>query len=67
MITTLISQDGLATLDRHTAAVLWGFSLSTVGLTLITTWINHDGLATLGIGIRQMCFGRSASLWSALH
>ena len=55
------------TRHRHTAAVLWWFSLSTFGFTLITTLINHDGLATLGIGIRQLCFGCSASLRSALH
>jgi hypothetical protein len=101
LITTLISQDGLATLGvgtrqmcfgcsasyfrlyidhdidqsrwrrrirhRHTAAMLWLFSLSTLGFTLITTLINQDGLATLGIGTRQMCFGCSASLRSALH
>jgi hypothetical protein len=29
--------------------------------------ISHDGLATLGIGIRQLSFGRSASLRLALH
>jgi hypothetical protein len=39
------------TRHRHTAAVLWLFSLSTFGFTLITTLINHDGLATLGIGL----------------
>jgi O-antigen/teichoic acid export membrane protein len=52
---------------RHRAAVLWWFSLSTLGFTLITTLINQDGLAALGVGIRQLCFGYSASLRSALH
>jgi hypothetical protein len=55
------------TRHRHMAAVLWWFSLSTLGVTLITTLISHDGLATLGIGTRQLCFGYSASLRSALH
>jgi hypothetical protein len=69
LITTLISQDGLATLGIGTRQMCFGgsASLSTLGFTLITTLINHDGLATLGIGIRQLCFGYSASLRSALH
>ena len=67
LITTLISQDGLATLGIGTRQMCFGgsASLSTLGFTLITTLINHDGLATLGIGIRQLCFGYSASLRSA--
>jgi len=44
------------TWHRHTADVLWLFSLSTFGFTLITTLISHDGIAALGIGTRQMCF-----------
>jgi hypothetical protein len=55
------------TRHRHTADVLWSFSLSMVGFALITTLISHDGLATLGVGIRQLSFGCSASLRSALH